>query len=100
MVDSGKKLEKFQGNLYRSAVEMAKDWEPIKCSPTRGDANCSRQRKLPFIIRYWRCDRTDDEILAIGSGGMFALSAARLTCHSDLSAREIVEEAMKITETI
>ena len=43
----------------------------------------------------------DDEILAIGSGGMFALSAAKaLVAHSDLSAREIVEEAMKITEPI
>ena len=43
----------------------------------------------------------DDEILAIGSGGMFALSAAKaLLAHSDLSAREIVEEAMKITESI
>ena len=43
----------------------------------------------------------DDGVLAIGSGGMFASAAAKaLIQHSDLSAREIVEEAMKITESI
>ena len=96
------KLEKFQGNLYQSAVEMAKDWRTDKML-RRLEAMLIVADKENFLLLSGTGDviEPDDEILAIGSGGMFALSAAKaLLAHSDLSAREIVEEAMKITETI
>ena len=96
------KLEKFQGNLYRSAVEMAKDWRTDKML-RRLEAMLIVADKEHFLLLSGTGDviEPDDGILAIGSGGMFALSAAKaLVAHSNLSAREIVEEAMKITETI
>ena len=96
------KLEKFQGNLHRSAVEMAKDWRTDKML-RRLEAMLIVADKENFLLLSGTGDviEPDDSILAIGSGGMFALSAAKaLVTHSNLSAREIVEEAMKITETI
>ena len=96
------KLEKFLGILYRSAVEMAIDWRTDKLL-RRLEAMLIVADKENFLLLSGTGDviEPDDEILAIGSGGMFALSAAKaLLAHSDLSAREIVEEAMKITETI
>jgi ATP-dependent HslUV protease subunit HslV len=96
------KLEKYQGNLHRSAVEMAKDWRTDKML-RRLEAMLIVADKENFLLLSGTGDviEPDDEILAIGSGGMFALSAAKaLVSHSNLSAREIVEEAMKITETI
>jgi ATP-dependent HslUV protease, peptidase subunit HslV len=96
------KLEKFQGNLHRSAVEMAKDWRTDKML-RRLEAMLIVADKENFLLLSGTGDviEPDDGILAIGSGGMFALSAAKaLIAHSNLSAREIVEEAMKITETI
>jgi ATP-dependent HslUV protease, peptidase subunit HslV len=96
------KLEKFQGNLPRSAVELAKDWRTDKML-----------RKLEAMLIVVDKDHSlllsgtgdviepDDGVLAIGSGGMFASAAAKaLVKHSDLSARQIVEESMKITESI
>lgn len=96
------KLEKFQGNLPRSAVELAKDWRTDKML-----------RKLEAMLIVVDKDHSlllsgtgdviepDDGVLAIGSGGMFASAAAKaLVQHSDLSARQIVEESMKITESI
>ncbi|MBL4664728.1 MAG: ATP-dependent protease subunit HslV [Nitrospinaceae bacterium] len=96
------KLEKYQGNLHRSAVEMAKDWRTDKML-RRLEAMLIVADKENFLLLSGTGDviEPDDGILAIGSGGMFALSAAKaLVTHSNLSAREIVEEAMKITETI
>ena len=96
------KLEKYQGNLHRSAVEMAKDWRTDKML-RRLEAMLIVADKENFLLLSGTGDviEPDDGILAIGSGGMFALSAAKaLVSHSNLSAREIVEEAMKITETI
>ena len=96
------KLEKYQGNLHRSAVEMAKDWRTDKML-RRLEAMLIVANKENFLLLSGTGDviEPDDGILAIGSGGMFALSAAKaLVAHSNLSAREIVEEAMKITETI
>ena len=96
------KLEKHRGNLTRAAVEMAKDWRTDKML-RRLEAMLIVADKENFLLLSGTGDviEPDDGILAIGSGGMFALSAAKaLVSHSNLSAREIVEEAMKITETI
>ncbi len=96
------KLEKFQGNLPRSAVELAKDWRTDKML-RRLEAMLIVVDKEHSLLLSGTGDviEPDDGVLAIGSGGMFASAAAKaLVQHSDLSARQIVEEAMKITETI
>ena len=96
------KLEKFQGNLPRSAVELAKDWRTDKML-RRLEAMLIVVDKDHSLLLSGTGDviEPDDGVLAIGSGGMFASAAAKaLVKHSDLSARQIVEEAMKITESI
>lgn len=96
------KLEKFQGNLPRSAVELAKDWRTDKML-RRLEAMLIVVDKDHSLLLSGTGDviEPDDGVLAIGSGGMFASAAAKaLIQHSNLSAREIVEEAMKITESI
>jgi ATP-dependent HslUV protease, peptidase subunit HslV len=96
------KLEKFQGNLSRSAVELAKDWRTDKML-RRLEAMLIVVDKNHSLLLSGTGDviEPDDGILAIGSGGMFATAAAKaLVQHSDLSARQIVEESMKITESI
>jgi ATP-dependent HslUV protease, peptidase subunit HslV len=96
------KLEKFQGNLPRSAVELAKDWRTDKML-RRLEAMLIVVDKDHSLLLSGTGDviEPDDGVLAIGSGGMFATAAAKaLVQHSDLSARQIVEEAMKITESI
>jgi ATP-dependent HslUV protease, peptidase subunit HslV len=96
------KLEKFQGNLPRSAVELAKDWRTDKML-RRLEAMLIVVDKDHSLLLSGTGDviEPDDGVLAIGSGGMFASAAAKaLVQHSDLSTREIVEESMKITESI
>lgn len=96
------KLEKFQGNLPRSAVELAKDWRTDKML-RRLEAMLIVVDKDHSLLLSGTGDviEPDDGVLAIGSGGMFASAAAKaLVQHSDLSARQIVEESMKITESI
>ena len=96
------KREKFQGNLPRSAVELAKDWRTDKML-RRLEAMLIVVDKDHSLLLSGTGDviEPDDGVLAIGSGGMFASAAAKaLVKHSDLSARQIVEESMKITESI
>src|SRR5438094_2437231 len=96
------KLEQYRGNLERSAVELAKDW--------RSDRILRRLEAMLIVL-----DKTstfllsgtgdliepDDGIVAIGSGGPFALSAARaLAANSDLDARTIAEKSMTIAGDI
>ena len=96
------KLEKFQGNLPRSSVELAKDWRTDK-SLRRLEAMLIVADKDHSFLISGNGDviEPDDGILAIGSGGMFAQSAAKaLLKHSQLNAREIVEEAMDIAQSV
>ena len=96
------KLEQYHGQLQRAAVELGKEWRTDKFL---------RHLEAMLIV----CDETasliisgggdviepDDGIVAIGSGGPYAIAAARaLLRHSDLSARQIVEEAMKVAAEI
>jgi ATP-dependent HslUV protease subunit HslV len=96
------KLEEYRGNLPRAAVELAKDWRTDKFL-----------RRLEALLAVVDKDHSlvisgngeviepDDGIIAIGSGGAYALAAARaLVKYANLSAKEIVEEAMKITSQI
>ena len=96
------KLEQYRGNVDRSVVELAKDWRTDKYL-----------RKLEALLAVVSEEKTfvvsgtgdviepDDKIIAIGSGGMYALSAAKMLAkYSDLSAEDIVEEALKTAAEI
>ena len=96
------KLEKFQGNLPRSSVELAKDWRTDKLLRRLEAMLIVADKDHSFLISgNGDVIEADDGILAIGSGGMFAQSAAKaLIKHSQLNAREIVEEAMDIAQSV
>jgi len=92
------KLEEFRGNLPRAAVELAKDWRMDRAL-----------RQLQALLAVANAEHSliisgtgdviepDDGVIGIGSGGGYAAAAARaLVKHSTLSAREIVDEAMRI----
>ncbi len=92
------KLEEFRGNLPRAAVELAKEWRMDRAL-----------RQLQALLAVANAEHSliisgtgdviepDDGIIGIGSGGGYAAAAARaLVKHSTLTAREIVEEAMRI----
>lgn len=96
------KLQMYQGNVERSALALAKDWRTDKYL-----------RRLEAMIGVLSTDNTyvisgtgdvvvpDDGIIAIGSGGSFALAAARmLVKHTNLSAKEIVEESLRTAADI
>ena len=96
------KLEAHPDQLVRACVELAKDWRTDKML-RRLEAMLIVVDKNHSLLLSGTGDviEPDDGILAIGSGGMFATAAAKaLVKHSDLSARQIVEESMKITESI
>ena len=96
------KLEQYGGNLLRAAVELTKDWRTDKIL-RHLEALMIAVSDLDFLIISGNGDviESDDEVLAIGSGGPYAQAAARaLIKHSTLSAREIVEEAMSIAADI
>ncbi|MBT6601593.1 MAG: ATP-dependent protease subunit HslV [Nitrospina sp.] len=96
------KLEKFQGNLPRSAVELAKDWRTDKLLRRLEAMLIVADKDHSFLISgNGDVIEADDGILAIGSGGMFAQSAAKaLLKHSQLNARAIVEESMDIAQSV
>ena len=96
------KLEKYASNLPRAAVELAKDWRMDK-SLRRLEALMLAVDKDNTLLLSGTGDviEPDQGIAGIGSGGPFALAAARaLLDHSDLPAREIVEAAMSIAADI
>lgn len=96
------KLEQFRGNVSRAAVELAKEWRTDKYL-----------RRLEAMLAIVTSDKAliisgngdviepDDNIVAIGSGGMYALAAAKmLKKHSNLPAKEIIAEALKTASEI
>tara|TARA_B100001123_G_scaffold358933_1_gene414105 strand:+ start:176 stop:703 length:528 start_codon:yes stop_codon:yes gene_type:complete len=92
------KLEKFQGNLTRSAVELAKDWRTDKML-RRLEAMLVVMDRDQSLLLSGTGDviEPDDGIIGIGSGGMYAYAAAKaMVMHSEKEAKEIVEESMKI----
>ena len=93
-----KKLEAYSGNMVRAAVELAKDWRTDKYL-RRLEAMLLAADAESILIISGTGDviEPDDGLAAIGSGGPYALAAARaLRRETDLSAREIVEKAMHI----
>lgn len=96
------KLEQYRGNVSRAVVELAKDWRTDKYL-----------RRLEAMLAIVSEDKSyvvsgtgdviepEDNIVAIGSGGMYALAAAKMLLkYSNLSAKEIVEEALKTAADI
>lgn len=96
------KLEEHRGNLPRAAVELAKDWRADRVL-----------RRLEALLAVADADHTfivsgtgdliepDDGLIGIGSGGPYALAAARaLIAHSDLDAKTVAMEAMRIAAAI
>ncbi len=96
------KLEANRGNLQRASIELAKDWRTDRYL-RRLEAMLAVMNKNTALLISGNGDviEPDDDIIAIGSGGPYALSAARaLKKYSNLSAREIVEESLKIAGDI
>ena len=92
------KLEQFNGNLSRSVVELAKDWRTDKILRHLEALLLVADAKNTFLLSgNGDVIEPDEDIAAIGSGGPFAHAAATaLMRHTKLSARQIVEESMKI----
>jgi ATP-dependent HslUV protease subunit HslV len=96
------KLEQFHGNLSRAAVELAKDWRTDRALRHLEAIMVVADEKNSFLIAgNGDLIEPDDGLIAIGSGGAYALAAARaLLKHTSLGAREIAEEAMHIAGKI
>ncbi len=96
------KLDKHQGQLTRAAVELAKDWRQDRML-RRLEAMLAVADATASLVITGNGDVLEPEhgIVAIGSGGGFAQAAARaLAAHTELSAREIVAEALKVAGEI
>ena len=96
------KLERFNGNLTRSAVELAKDWRTDKYLRRLEALMIASDAERMFLISgNGDVIEPDEDMIAIGSGSIGARAAATaLMKHSDLNARRIVEESMKIAAAI
>lgn len=96
------KLQQYRGNVYRAAVELAKDWRTDKVL-RRLEAMLAVVSKDTALVVSGNGDviEPDDKIVAIGSGGMYALAAARmLKKYSNLPAKEIAQESLKVASEI
>ncbi|NLN59877.1 MAG: ATP-dependent protease subunit HslV [Deltaproteobacteria bacterium] len=96
------KLEQYKGNLLRASVELTKDWRTDRVL-RHLEALMIAVSRDHFLMISGNGDviESDDEVMAIGSGGPYALAAARaLIRHSDLSSSEIALAAMKIAAEI
>jgi ATP-dependent HslUV protease subunit HslV len=96
------KLEKFNGNLTRAAVELAKDWRTDRILRRLEALLLTMDDEHTLIISgTGDVIEPDESVAAIGSGGPYAIAAARaLMAHSDLDVASIALEAMKITASI
>lgn len=96
------KLEKHRGNLTRAAVEMAKDWRTDRALRKLEALLIIADAKVTFVISgTGDVIEPEQDLIAIGSGGMYAQSAARaLYENTELSAREIVEKSLNIAADV
>ena len=97
-----KKLEEYHGNLNRAVVELAKDWRTDRALRHLEALLIVADEKSTFLVSgTGDVIEPDGGIAAIGSGGPFAMAAARaLAQHTQMNARAIVEEAMRIASDI
>jgi ATP-dependent HslUV protease subunit HslV len=96
------KLQEFSGNLQKSAVELAKEWRKDRALRHLEALLIVADSKGTFILSgNGDVIEPDDGIVAIGSGGAYALSAARaLAKHSKLTLKDVAMEAMRIASEI
>ncbi|MEJ2221435.1 MAG: ATP-dependent protease subunit HslV [Desulfobacterales bacterium] len=96
------KLERYNGNLTRAAVELARDWRTDKYLRRLEALMIAVDEKLMYLISgNGDVIEPDEEIIGIGSGGVSAqAAAAALIRHTQLDARGIVEEAMRIAASL
>jgi ATP-dependent HslUV protease, peptidase subunit HslV len=96
------KLERYPGNLSRAAVELAKDWRSDRYLRRLEALLAVADREHLYLLSgNGDVIEPDDEIVAIGSGGSYALAAARaLKQHTDLSAADIVRRGLEIAGEI
>lgn len=96
------KLEQYRGNLERAAVELARDWRTDRVLRRLEAMLIVADRNSMFLVSgNGDLIEPDDGVVAVGSGGPFAMAAARaLVRHSALDARTIAEEAMLIAADI
>jgi ATP-dependent HslUV protease subunit HslV len=97
-----KKLEQYNGNIARAAVELAKDWRSDKIlRKLEALLIVANEEHLFILSGNGDVIESDDDVAAIGSGGPYALAAARaLLRHGSLPLRQVVEESMKIAAEI
>src|SRR5512145_334401 len=96
------KLEQYRGNLERSAVELAKDWRTDRMLRRLEAMLVVMDARVTYLLSgTGDLIEPDDGIIAIGSGGAYAMAAAKaLARRTDLGAREIAEESMRIAASI
>ena len=96
------KLEQYRGNLERSSVELAKDWRTDRMLRRLEAMLIVMDQKSTYLLSgTGDLIEPDDGIIAIGSGGAYAMAAAKaLSRHTELPAREIAEQAMLIAADI
>lgn len=96
------KLEQYQGNLERASIELSKEWRTDKILRHLEALLVVADEKSSFLLSgNGDVIAPDDDVLAIGSGGSYALAAARaLVKHTELSAREIANAALSIAGEI
>ena len=96
------KLEQYRGNLERSAVELAKDWRTDRLLRRLEAMLVVMDAKATYLLSgTGDLIEPDDGIIAIGSGGAYAMAAAKaLARHTDISAKRIAEESMLIAASI
>jgi ATP-dependent HslUV protease subunit HslV len=96
------KLEQYNGNLLRAAVELTKDWRTDRVLRHLEALMIAVNKDYSLIISgNGDVIESDDDVMAIGSGGPFAQAAARaMVRHTELSSTEIAKEAMKIASEI
>ncbi|MEN6419346.1 MAG: ATP-dependent protease subunit HslV [Clostridiaceae bacterium] len=97
-----KKLEQYSGNLTRAAVSLAQDWRSDKIMhKLEALLIAANKDELLIISGTGEVIDPDDGIAAIGSGGMYALAAAKaLKANTELSAEQIAEKALRIASDI
>jgi ATP-dependent HslUV protease subunit HslV len=96
------KLEQYRGNLERSAVELAKDWRTDRILRRLEAMLIVMDARSTYLLSgTGDLIEPDDGIIGIGSGGAYAMAAAKaLAQHSNLRAREIAEQSMEIAARI
>ena len=95
------KLEKHAGNLSRSAVELAKDWRTDKYLRRLEALMAVADKEKSFIISgTGDVLEPEGDVIGIGSGGNYALAAAKVLMDTDLSAEDVAKRAIKVASDI